>query len=64
MVCQHKDSLSQLLFIFSLQYATNGIEANPEGLQLNDAHELWVYMNDVNIVGENIPTTRKAQKLY
>jgi len=64
MVCQHKDSLSQLLFIFSLEYATKGIEANPEGRQLNDAHQLLVYINDDDIVGENIPTARKAQKLY
>jgi hypothetical protein len=64
MVCQNKDSLSQLLFIFSLEYATKGIEANLEKLQLNGAHQLLVYINDANIVGENIPTTRKAQKLY
>ena len=61
MVCQHKDSLSQLHFIFSFKYA---IEANPEGLQLNGAHQLLVYVNDVNRTGESIPTKRKAQKLY
>jgi hypothetical protein len=64
MVWQHKDSLSQLLFIFSLEYAAKGIEANLEGLQLNGVHQLLIYINDVNIAGESIPTKRKAQKLH
>jgi hypothetical protein len=64
MVCQHKISLSQLLFIFSLEYAVKGTEANPEGMQLNGAHQLLVYINDVNIAGESIPTKKKTQKLY
>jgi len=64
MICQHKDSLSQLLFILSLEYAIKGTGANLEGQQLNGAHQLLVYINGVNIVGESISTKRKALQLY
>jgi len=64
MFCQHKDSLSQLLFIFSLEYAVKGIEANLEGLQLNVAHQFLIYITDVNIADESIPTKRKVQKHF
>jgi len=64
MIFQHKDSVSQLFFIFSLEYAIKGTGVNPEGLQLNGAHQLLVYINGVNIVGDSISTKRKALQLY
>jgi hypothetical protein len=53
------DTLSPLLFNFTLEYAIWKVQEYQVGLKLNGTHLLLAYA-DVNLLGDNIDTIRKS----
>jgi hypothetical protein len=48
------EALSPLLFNFALEYAIRKV-----GLELNGTHQLLVYPDDINLLGDNIDAIKK-----
>jgi hypothetical protein len=53
------DALSPLLLNFALEYAIRKVQENQVGLKLNRTHQLLAYIDDVNLLGDNIDTVKK-----
>jgi hypothetical protein len=52
-----------MLFNFALEYAIRKVQENQVRLKLSGTHQLLVYADGVNLLGDNITKTKTKTKL-
>jgi len=57
------DALLPLLFNFASEYTIRRVQVNQDGFKLNGIHQLLVYTDDVNILGESKHTVKENAKV-
>jgi hypothetical protein len=53
------DALSPLVFNFAFEYAIKIVQKNEIGMELNWTHQLLVYADDVNLLGDSVNTIKE-----
>jgi hypothetical protein len=53
------DALSPLLFNSALEYAIRKVHESQVGLELNGTHQLLVYVDDINLLGDSVNTVKE-----
>jgi hypothetical protein len=56
---KQRDALSLLLFDFASEHAIRKVQENQVELKLNGTHQLLAYVDDVNLLRDNIDTIKK-----
>jgi hypothetical protein len=53
------DALPPLLFKFTLEHIIGKVQENQVGLELNGTHQLLLYADNVNLLGDSINTIKE-----
>jgi hypothetical protein len=59
---KQEDAQLPLLFNFALEYAIRKVLQNQVILELSGTHQLLVYVDDINLLGDSINTTKENTK--